>query len=77
MEEEPFPILQGIGQDGIIAPVMYIVYINELLRELALNKLGLYVGDISCPSPCYADDITLLATFPSLLSKMMNIAYKL
>ena len=53
----------------ILAPFMYKIYINSLLKALSDHS-------ISFPSPSFADDISLLALYPSFLEKFMNICRK-
>ena len=55
-----FDVLQGTGQGRILAPFMYKVYINELLKELTQHSCALSLKSISLTSPSFADDITLL-----------------
>ena len=54
---------------------MYKVYINGLLTTLSDHCLAVSVNTLSLPSPSFADDITLLALFPSFLKALMNICY--
>ena len=58
---EPFAIEQGTRQGSICAPFFYIVFINELLNELATSPYGLQIGDLSLCSPTQADDVALLS----------------
>ena len=60
-------ILQGIGQGRIIAPFMYKVYINSLLKVLPDHCYAISINRISLPSPSFTDDISLFALYPSFL----------
>ena len=55
---------------------MYQVYINSLLVELTQNSLAISINMLSLPSPSFADDIMLLATYPTFLSTFMNLCYE-
>ena len=68
-----FDILQGTGQGRIPAPSMYKVYINGLLNELTEHSCALSLDSISLTSPSFADDISLLLIYPTLLSSLMNL----
>ena len=59
-------ILQGTGQGRILAPFMYKVYINSLLKVLTDHCYAISINTLSLPSPSFADDISLLALYPSL-----------
>ena len=59
MFSRSFSICQEVGQERIVAPFMYKVYINHLLVELHESGLGLFVFGVPCP----ADDLTLLIHF--------------
>ena len=66
---------QGTGQGRILAPFMYKVYINGLLRTLSDHCLTISINTLSLPSPSFADNVTLLALFPSFLKALMSICY--
>ena len=66
-------ILQGTGQGRILAPFKYKVYINSLLKVLTDHCYAISINRLSLPSPSFADDISLLALYPSFLETFMNI----
>ena len=68
-----FDISQGTGQCRILALFMYKVYIDSLLVELTQHS---FAFSISIPSPSFADEISLLATYPTSLSTFMNLCYE-
>ena len=68
-----FEIVQGTGQGQILAPFIYKVYINGLLRTLSDHCLAISINTLSLPSLSFVDDITLLALFPSFLKALMSI----
>ena len=68
-------ILQGIGQGRILAPFMYKVYINSLLKALSDHCYAISINSVSLPSS-FADDILLLALYPSFLETFMKICHK-
>ena len=69
-------ISQGTGQGRILAPLMYKVYINSLLDELTNHCYTISVNQLSLPSPSFADDIALLALYPTFLTSLMRMYYK-
>ena len=59
-------ILQGTGQGRILAPFMYKVYINNLVKVLTDHCYAISINRLSLPSPSFADDISLLALYLSV-----------
>ena len=62
-----FDISQGTGQGRILAPFMYKIYINSLIKELSSHSYAVFINSIKLTSPTFADDISLLALQPSFL----------
>jgi len=56
-----FAVLNGVKQGGIISPIMFCVYIDELLLSLAKSEVGCCIGNWFVGVLAYADDIVLLA----------------
>ena len=71
-----FDVSQGTGQGRILAPFTYKVYINSLLVGLTQHSFAISINMLSLPSPSFADDVTLLATYPIFLSTFMNLCYE-
>ena len=71
-----FDISQGTGQGRILAPFMYKVYINSLLNELTNHCYAISINQLSLTSPSFADDIALLALYPTFLTSLMGMCYK-
>ena len=70
---EPFSIKQGTRHGSICAPFYYIVYINDLLKELSCSPHGLHIGDLSLSAPTQADDIVILSLSRKYLQVLLNI----
>ena len=71
-----FDVSQGASQGRILAPFMYKFYINSLLVELTQHSFAISINMLCLPSPSCADDIALLATYPTFLSTFMNHCYE-
>ena len=67
-----FEIAQGTGQGRVLAPFMYKVYINSLLKELSDHCFAVSINILRMPAPAFADDICLIALHQSLLKILMN-----
>ena len=68
-----FSISNGVKQGGVITPVMFNLYLDNLLISLKQSGLGCHINGTYMGALGYADDITL--TCPSLhgLNAMLNI----
>ena len=72
-----FDISQGTGQGRILAPFMYKVYINGLLRTLTQqHSCALSINSLRLTSSSFSDDISPLALYPTFLRTFMNICYE-
>ena len=71
-----FDVSQGTCQGRIFAPFTYKVYINSLLQNLSNHCYAMSINSLSLPAPSFADDVTLLALFPSFLNTFLNICHQ-
>ena len=56
-----FQVVDGVKQGGVISPVMFCVYEDDLLCMLAKSNVGCYIGTHFLSALAYADDIVILA----------------
>ena len=70
-----FSIDQGSGQRRIVTPFLYKVFSNRLLSIISNDPFSLSIDNIPVGCPTFADDLTLLALFPSFLQHLMSIAF--
>ena len=54
-----FP-LYGVKQGGVLPPILFSVYIDELLKRLKESEYGCYIGNTYFGALSNADDVTLL-----------------
>ena len=64
--------LVGVKQGGVLSPLMFSVYIDNLLTLLSNARVGCYLGDVLCGALEYADDIVLLAPTLSALRVLLR-----
>jgi len=68
-----FTAVNGVKQGGVISPVLFCVYIDDLLVKLSRSGIGCYIGLNFVGALAYADDIVLVAPTPAAMRKMLTI----
>jgi hypothetical protein len=68
-----FSVLNGVKQGGVISPILFCIYIDDLLVRLSLSGVGCFVGLNFAGALAYADDIVLLAPSPTAMRKLLAI----
>ena len=71
-----FEILQGTRQGGVLSPLMYLCFVNDLLNELTSCKFGLSIFGKNMCSPTVADDMLLSSLSKKGLDELMTICYR-
>ena len=56
--------------------IIKVVLINSLLQKLSNHCYAILINSLSLPAPSFADDVTLLALFPSFLKTFLNICHQ-
>jgi len=57
----PFYIHCGLRQGGVLSPLLFAIYVDDLISKLRESGYGLHIGSLLIGSILYADDIALLA----------------
>ena len=70
---ESFGVSNGVKQGGVISPVLFCVYMDDLLAKLENSGVGCYMGRVFSGAFGYADDLTLLSPSIVALKKMISI----
>ena len=68
-----FPILNGVRQGGVLSPLLYCVYIDQLLVRLSQSGSGCFIGRNFVGALAYADDIVLVCPTASAMRKLLSI----
>ena len=64
-----FTISNGVKQGGLLSPVLFSIYLDQLIVQLRHLGMGCYMNGLFTGVFIYADDITLLA--PSRASMVL------
>lgn len=67
-----YTISNGVKQGGVMSPVLFTVYLDELLLNLKSVGFGCHVGGSFSGALAYADDVCLLAPSLSCLREMLR-----
>jgi hypothetical protein len=68
-QSDSFDVTRGVRQGGLLSPLFFNIFLNDLLVDLENSAEGLRIGGHKFSSFAYADDVTLLsATVPGLQS---------
>ena len=67
-----FTISNGVKQGGVLSPVLFSIYLDQLLVELRHLGMGCYMNGLFTGVFIYADDITLLAPSRASMVRMLE-----
>ena len=70
---EPFGVSNGVRQGGILSPILFNLYMDDLSKELNAYKTGCWLGDNLINHLMYADDLVVLSPSSAGLQQMLNI----
>ena len=52
--------LNGVKQGGIVSPIMFCIYIDDLFCSLVKSEVGCFICNFFVGAVAYADDIVLV-----------------
>ena len=70
---QPFEVTNGVRQGGVLSPLFFSIYIDDLLLKLKNAGIGCHIGNYYFGALGYADDIVLLCPTKEGLRKMIRI----
>ncbi len=68
-----FNIINGIRQGGVISPLLFTIYVDELIKTIENSHIGCHIGHVYAGVMCYADDIVLLCPTIQGLQRMIYL----
>ena len=68
-----FDTKNGVRQGGVLSPILFCVYMDELFTRIRKSGYGCHVGHISYAVFGYADDVKLLSPTIRGLQKLLEI----
>jgi Reverse transcriptase (RNA-dependent DNA polymerase) len=66
-----FSAINGVKQGDVLSPVLYCVYIDDLLLALSKSGVGCYIGSNFVGALVYADDVVLIAPTATAMCKII------
>ena len=73
---EYIPVEKGVRQGGILSPLLFKLYIDDVLNEISAGGDGCKFGVLQMSILAYADDLVLLARSKSQLGRLYKILEK-
>jgi hypothetical protein len=71
-----FKATNGVKQGGVLSPLLFCVYVDELLCQLRQSNLGCYMGPYFVGALGYADDMVLMSPSITGMTQMLQICEK-
>ena len=68
-----FTVANDVNQSGIISPILFTMYMDDLRETLNNSGIGGYLGDTFLNHLCYADDLCLISLSSTGMQQLLNI----
>ena len=71
----PFGVSNGVRQGGILSPILFNLYMDDLSAQLRACSTGCMVGDTIVNHLMYADDLVVLSPSSVGLQQLLDIMF--
>ena len=72
MFSDEFKVNTGVRQGGILSPILFNVYMDDLIDNLKQNGFGCHIGNVFAGCIMYADDLLILSPSVGALQNMLD-----
>ena len=72
-ESARWNLKRGVRQGSIISPLVFNLYINEILKSIVKSKMGCIIGSSPINIIVYADDLVLLSPNAASLQLLLDM----
>ena len=68
-----FPMVQGVRQGGVLSPILFSIYVDDVLVKLNAIGLGCHLQGMVISAIMYADDVILVSPSVRLLRQLVAL----
>jgi exonuclease III len=72
-ESDEYRLQCGVRQGGLTSPLLFNLYVNELIERLGSAHVGCHIGDVCFNNISYADDMALLGPSVDSVRQLVKI----
>jgi hypothetical protein len=73
VDTDYFSAVNGVKQGAVLSPVLFCVYVDNLLVALSNAGVGCFIGSTFVGALAYADDIVITAPTATAMRKLLAI----
>jgi hypothetical protein len=69
-----FEVKQGVHQGSAFSMLLFVIFLNPMIKELKASRLGACIGDVQVPCPTSADDTAFVTLSHYAMQKQVYLA---
>ena len=70
---DSFVVINGVRQGGILSPLLFIVYMDDLSSSLSITPTGSTIGGVMVNHIMYADDLVIISPSVKGLQRLLDV----